>query len=63
MDFATIMDEVVQQFTTQLGVDVSISVEIEATSRNGFDEQVQRTVKENCNTLRFGNAEFEDGES
>ncbi len=62
MDFATLMDEVVQQFTAKLGVDVSISVEIEARSRDGFDEALQRTVKENCNVLRFSNAEFEDGE-
>ncbi|MCX2803294.1 DUF499 domain-containing protein [Microbulbifer thermotolerans] len=62
MDFATIMDEVVQQFTAKLGVDVTISVEIEAKSRDGFDETLQRTVKENCNVLRFSNAEFEDGE-
>lgn len=60
MDFATIMDEVVQQFTAKLGVDVTISVEIEAKSRGGFDEGLQRTVKENCNTLKFSNAEFED---
>lgn len=62
MDFATLMDEVVQQFTAKLGVDVTISVEIEAKSRDGFDEALQRTVKENCNVLRFSNAEFEDGE-
>jgi uncharacterized protein len=60
MDFATIMDEVVQQFTSKLGVDVTISVEIEARSKDGFDESLQRTVKENCNVLRFGSAEFED---
>ncbi|MCW8959973.1 MAG: hypothetical protein OQK29_00335, partial [Ignavibacteriaceae bacterium] len=60
MDFATIMDEVVQQFTAKLGVDVTISVEIEAKSSAGFDEGLQRTVKENCNVLRFSNAEFED---
>jgi len=59
MDFATIMDEVVQQFTSKLGVDVTISVEIEARSKDGFDESLQRTVKENCNVLRFGSAEFE----
>ncbi len=62
MDFATIMDEVVQQFTAKLGVDVTISVEIEAKSNAGFDEGLQRTVKENCNVLRFSNAEFEEGE-
>ncbi len=62
MDFATIMDEVVQQFTAKLGVDVTISVEIEAKSNAGFDEGLQRTVKENCNVLRFSSAEFEEGE-
>lgn len=62
MDFATVMDEVVEHFTAKLGVDVSISVEIEASSGDGFDEGLQRTVKENCNVLRFGNSEFEPGE-
>lgn len=60
MDFATIMDEVVQQFTSKLGVNVKISVEIEATSKSGFDDSMQRTVKENCSVLRFSSAEFED---
>lgn len=60
MDFATIIEEVVQQFTAKLGVNVKISVEIEATSRDGFDESMQRTVKENCNVLRFNSAEFEE---
>ncbi|MCY4533098.1 MAG: DUF499 domain-containing protein [Gammaproteobacteria bacterium] len=60
IDFATIMDEVVQHFTAKLGVDVTISVEIEAKSNVGFDEGLQRTVRENCNVLRFSNAEFEE---
>ena len=62
MDFAAIMDEVVQQFTAQLGVEVTISVEIEARSKAGFDDGLQRTVKENCNVLGFRNSEFEEGE-
>ena len=62
IDFATIMDEVVQHFTAKLGVDVTISVEIEAKSNAGFDEGLQRTVKENCNALCFSNAEFEEDE-
>lgn len=61
MDFATIVDEVVQQFTAKLGVDVEISVEIQARSKDGFDEALQRTIKENCNVLRFNNSEFEEG--
>ena len=60
MDFATLMDEVVQHFTAQLGVDVTISVEIEATKKAGFDESLQRTIKENCNVLRFSSSEFEE---
>jgi predicted AAA+ superfamily ATPase len=59
MDFATIVEEVVQQFTARVGVDVEISVEIRAKSKDGFDESVQRTVRENCHVLKFGNAEFE----
>ena len=62
IDFATIVDEVVQQFTTKLGVDVKISVEIEAKSLDGFDDAMQRTIKENCNVLKFSNAEFEEDE-
>lgn len=59
MDFATIVDEVIQPFTAKVGVDVEISVEIRATARDTFDESVQRTIKENCNVLKFNNAEFE----
>ncbi len=62
MDFANIMNEVVQQFTSRLGVDVSISVEIQAQSREGFDESFQRIIKENCNVLKFGSSEFESGD-
>ena len=47
MDFSTIVDEVIQQFTTKLGVDVTISVEVQAKYTDGFDESLQRSVKEN----------------
>ena len=60
MKFADIADEIVQQFTTKTGVKVSISVEIQAESQDGFDESLQRTVKENSNVLGFGSAEFEE---
>lgn len=61
--FADLVDEVVQQFTIQPGVKVKIAIEIQAESTVGFDESVQRIVKENCNVLRFKNAEFEEGDS
>lgn len=59
MDFASIIDEVVEHFTVDLGVEISISIEIQASKASGFDDRIQRTVKENCNTLRFNSAEFE----
>jgi predicted AAA+ superfamily ATPase len=57
--FADLVDEVVQQFTIRPGVKVRIAIEIQADSTTGFDEGLQRAVKENCNVLRFKNAEFE----
>ncbi len=57
--FADIVDEVVLQFTSRLGVKVKIAIEIEAESTAGFDDGIQRAVKENCNVLRFKSAEFE----
>ena len=62
MDFATLVDEVLEQFTSKLGVDVKIAVEIQAKSKEGFDDALQRTVKENCNVLKFSSAEFEKDE-
>jgi len=43
-------------------VDVKISVEIQAQSKDGFDDALQRIIKENCNVLKFDSSEFEDGE-
>lgn len=60
--FADLIDEVVQLFTTRAGVEVRIAVEIAAESATGFDDRLQRAVKENCNVLKFKNAEFEQGE-
>jgi hypothetical protein len=59
MDFALLVDEVVQQFTAKLGVEVKISIEIQASSKAGFDDGLQRAIKENCNVLKFKSAEFE----
>jgi predicted AAA+ superfamily ATPase len=58
--FADLVDEVVQQFTIRPGVKVRIAIEIQADSTTGFDDGLQRAVKENCNVLRFKNAEFEE---
>lgn len=60
LDFATIIDEVISQFTLKPGVRVNISVEVQADTDDGFNESVQRAVKENCSVLKFQTAEFED---
>ena len=60
--FADLVDEVVQQFTTRTGIKVKVAIEIQAESAAGFDDGLQRAVKENCNVLKFKNAEFESGQ-
>jgi hypothetical protein len=57
--FADIVEEVIMQFTSKQGVNVRIAIDIQAESGSGFDDSLQRVVKENCNVLRFKNAEFE----
>ena len=57
--FADLVDEVVLQFTMRTGVKVKIAIEIQAESATGFDDGLQRAVKENCKVLKFKNAEFE----
>lgn len=59
MQFATLVDEVIEQFTLKHDVVVTISVEIQARSKSGFDDGLQRSVKENCSVLKFKSAEFE----
>ena len=58
--FRTVVDEVVQNFTAKYGTQVTIRVEIQAEDPAGFSDQVQRTVRENCRTMGFNTAEFED---
>jgi hypothetical protein len=60
MDFSTIVNEVIEQFTARTDTRVTISVEINAESTEGFDEALKRAVRENCATLRFGTSEFEE---
>lgn len=58
-EFADLYDEIIEQFTAR-GMNVKISLEIEVTHRTGFDEGLQRTIKENCGVLKFNSAEFEE---
>jgi hypothetical protein len=58
-DFSGIVDELIQHFTIKTGVRVKITIDIEAESEAGFDEDLQRTVRENSSALQFKEAEFE----
>jgi len=60
-EFMNINEEVIRQFT-DLGAHVTISVEIHADYNNGFGRDLQRTVKENCNQLKFdpSNTDFSE---
>jgi hypothetical protein len=60
--FSDIVDEVLLQFTSRPGVTVRVAIDIQAELPAGFDDAVQRAVKENCNVLRFSSSEFETGE-
>ena len=58
--FADLVDEVVLQFTSRPGTKVRIAIEIQAETAAGFDDNLQRAIKENCKVLRFKNAKFEN---
>ena len=58
--FADLVDEVILQFTSRPGIKVKIAIEIQAETAAGFEDNLQRAVKENCKVLRFKNAEFEN---
>jgi predicted AAA+ superfamily ATPase len=60
--FSDIVDEVLLQFTSRPSVTVRVAIDIQAESSVGFDDALQRAVKENCNVLKFGNSDFETGE-
>jgi uncharacterized protein len=60
--FADLVDEVILQFTSRPGIKLRIAIELQAEATTGFDDNLQRAVKENCKVLRFKNAEFEGRE-
>lgn len=57
---STIVDEVLQHLTSQLGVDVDVELEIEAKIPHGADPGLIRILSENCTALKFSDFGFED---
>lgn len=58
MEFGNIFDEIIAQFSEKSGVTVHLSIEIDATATEGFDENLQRSVNENSKVLKV-QGEFE----
>ncbi len=59
-DVGQIQDEIVQHLTALVGAEVEVTVEIHARIPDGVPEATERSVSENCRTLRFQHAAFED---
>jgi len=53
LDFKKLADEVLGPLGATPGVSVKVTVEIEATTSDGFGEAKVRTVSENASTLKF----------
>lgn len=60
--FADLIDEVIVNFSSSSSIKVKLTIDIQAESitDEGFDESLQRAIKENCRVLKFKNAEFEE---
>jgi len=59
-DVQKLVEEVIQHLTSVDGANVSISLEVQAKSADGFTQQTIRTVSENCQTLRVKESGFEE---
>jgi hypothetical protein len=58
-DASRIADEVIAHLAGQVGADVTVTLEIEASLPDGASDQIVRTVNENSRTLRFTSHGFE----
>ncbi|HEY8164061.1 MAG TPA: Swt1 family HEPN domain-containing protein [Gemmatimonadaceae bacterium] len=58
-DAGQIAEAIVAHLNGLVGAKLSISLQVDARVPNGIPENVQRTVTENCKTLKIGNFGFE----
>jgi hypothetical protein len=59
-DFKKLAEEVLGPLGMVPGVTLNVTIEIEATTAQGFDDAQVRTVSENAATLKFEQSGFED---
>ncbi len=57
---SNIGNEIISLLKKKYHADVKVTLEIQAFDKEGFADDVQRAVRENCNTLKFSSAEFEE---
>ena len=60
-DFKKLADEILGPLGATAGVTLNVTIEIEATASDGFDDAKVRTVSENAATLKFEQSGFEEG--
>ena len=60
-DVGRIAEEVLQHLTILPGASVRITLDVQADVPEGFPDDVQRVVTENCQTLKFTTQGFEPG--
>ena len=60
-DFKKLADEILGPLGATPGVTLNVTIEIEATAPDGFDDAKVRTVFENAATLKFEQSGFEEG--
>jgi hypothetical protein len=58
-DASLVAAEVIAHLTGQLGAEVTVTLEVEATLPNGASDKIVRTVTENSRTLKFTSHGFE----
>ena len=60
MRFADIVDNIAHHLTERTDTKAIINIEIQAENTSGFQEDIQRVLKENASTLKFRSAAFEE---
>jgi predicted AAA+ superfamily ATPase len=60
LDFKKISDEVIAHLAAAPGVRLTVRLEIEASTPEGFDDARARTVSENATQLKFDQSAFEE---
>ncbi len=60
IEFKKVADEILAPLLSVDGATLKISVDIEVTAADGFDESKVRTVSENASVLKFDTADFEE---